>query len=346
METETWILSLMKQGISILISTYNGKEKLPATLEALSQLKTNQIPGVELILVDNASTDGTAEFTREKWNILGNPFPLLILEESKPGKLNAQENGFAHAAYDYVITCDDDNSFFSDYLDVGYALMEQNPQIGILGGQGIAVSTIPIPDWFSEYAYYYACAPQAPKTGEVRPTRNVVYGAGMWVRMKGYQKAKENGFEFLLASRTGKSLATGGEDSELCWALRFLGYEVWYAEELKFYHHVPAERLTEEYRQRLLEGMQANGPLGGIYLRVAKGYITGPVRFFWLKELIYTLIYAIKLPFNGAVANKRQERRRIKINLNYFLKERHRYGQKVNELIRYKNSCQKHPVLL
>lgn len=336
----------MKKGVSILISTYNGKEKLPATLEALSQLKTNQIPGVELILVDNASTDGTAAYTQEKWNTLGYPFPLLILEETKPGKLNAQEKGFAHAAYEYVITCDDDNSFFSDYLEVGYSLMEQNPQIGVLGGQGIAVSTIPIPDWFSEYAYNFACAPQAPQTGEVRPIRNVVYGAGMWVRMKGYQKAKENGFEFILASRTGKSLATGGEDSELCWALRFLGYEVWYAEELKFYHHIPAQRLTESYRHRLLEGMQANGPLGNIYIRVNKGEFPDRVHNFWIKELVYTLLYSLQFPFNKAIKDKKREWKRIQINLRYFLKERGQYDEKVNGLLLYKNSCQKHPISL
>jgi glycosyltransferase involved in cell wall biosynthesis len=330
----------MKKGVSILISTYNGKEKLPATLEALSRLKTDRIPGVELILVDNASTDGTSAFTREKWNTLGNPFPLLIMEETKPGKLNAQEKGFAHAAYEYVITCDDDNSFFSDYLEVGYSLMEQNPQIGVLGGQGIAVSTIPIPDWFSEYAYNFACAPQAPQTGEVRPTRNVVYGAGMWVRMKGYQMAKEHGFTFILPSRTGKLLTTGGEDSELCWALRFLGYEVWYADELKFYHHVPADRLTEDYRKRLLEGIQANGPAAKIYLRIAKGEIKEKVRLFWFKELIYTLFSALFLPFNKLTPLNSKELKRIWININYYLMERVNYDKKINIVLDFWQKCE------
>jgi glycosyltransferase involved in cell wall biosynthesis len=334
----------MKKGITILISTYNGRGKLAATLDALAGLATKNIPGVEIILVDNASTDGTAAYTQEKWNSLGNPYPLVILHEPTPGKLHAQEKGMAHAQYEYVITCDDDNSFFLDYLVVGYALMEQNPKIGVLGGQGIAMSTIAIPNWFSEYAYYFACAPQARRTGEVRPTRNVVYGAGMWVRMTGYQQAKSKGFQFILASRTGKSLSTGGEDSELCWALRFLGYEVWYAEDLKFYHQIPSERLTENYRNRLLDGMQANGPLGNIYIRVNKGELQNPVHHFWIKECMYTLLYMLKLPFNKSIKDKKREWKRIRINLRYFLTERNEYDKKVNGLLHYKIACLHLPI--
>lgn len=336
----------MDNGVSILICTYNGKNKLYSTLLALSKLNLTEIPAVELVIVDNNSTDNSLSFCNSLWKELNVPFPLLLLEEKTPGKLNAQNKGLNNCKYEYIVICDDDNALFEDYLSVGYQYLKNHKKVGVLGGQGIAVSIVPIPDWFPEYAYYFACAPQALVTGEVRPVRNVVYGAGMWIRMAAYKQAEQKGFRFLLASRTGKSLSTGGEDSELCWALRFLGYDVWYVDELKFYHHIPAERLTENYRTRLLDGMQANGPLGGLYLRVTKGYITGPVRFFWLKELIYTLIYAVKFPFKKSIKNKKQEWKRIKINLNYFLKERHRYDQKVNELIRYKNSCQKHPVLL
>jgi glycosyltransferase involved in cell wall biosynthesis len=323
-------------GIAILISTYNGAKKLPETLTALSKLDRSGISEVTLTVVDNASTDGTSTVVRSLWDSLGEPFPLVLLQEVTPGKLNAQEAGLKSITQPFVVICDDDNALFPDYLQVGLRSLTENPQIGVLGGRGIAVSDVPLPDWFEEYAYFFACAPQAPSTGEVRPTRNVVYGAGMWVRMEGYRRAKELGFKFILASRTGKSLSTGGEDSELCWALRYQGYEIWYVDEMRFHHHVPAERLTEDYRLRLLNGMQSNGPLGKVYLRVASGEIAQPVRHFWLKELLYTIKDGILLPVSDEVDKPRDLRRMLR-NIRYLVSERSRYDAAVNQVLAYKS---------
>lgn len=169
--------------------------------------------------------------------------------------------------------------------------------------------------------------------------RNVVYGAGMWLRMEGYHRMKSNGFRFLIASRTGTSLSTGGEDSELCWALRFIGYEIWYVDEMRFHHHIPASRLTEDYRQRLLKGMHANGPLGRIYLRIAKGEIQKPVRLFWFKELVYTLRDLLLLPF-AKTKNKSDERWRLMNNISYFIRERSKYDAAINQLLAFRERCQ------
>ncbi len=329
-------------GIAILISTYNGAKKLPETLTALSKLDRTGISEVTLTVVDNASTDGTSTVVRSLWDSLGEPFPLVLLQEVTPGKLNAQEAGLKSITQPFVVICDDDNALFPDYLQVGHRYLTENPQIGVLGGRGIAVSDVPLPDWFEEYAYFFACAPQAPSTGEVRPTRNVVYGAGMWIRLEGYTTAKKYGFEFTLASRTGNSLSTGGEDSELCWALRFQGYEIWYVDEMRFHHHVPKDRLTEDYRLRLMNGMQSNGPLGGIYLRLAKDEIREPVRFFWLKEFLYTLNDMLALHFTD-VENKKMEHSRMMNNLRYFFRERGNYDKVINQILNYRHRCTESP---
>jgi glycosyltransferase involved in cell wall biosynthesis len=327
----------VNRDVSILISTYNGRGKLGSTLEALALLDRGAAGDVELIVVDNASNDGSSDLVRSKWQELGSPFPLLLLNEPRPGKLHAQELGLAQVRTPFVVICDDDNSLFPDYLTIGLGHLLADEGIGVLGGRGIAVSTVPIPDWFEEYSYYFACAPQAPATGEVRPRRNVVYGAGMWLRMEGYRRAKENGFRFILASRTGRSLSTGGEDSELCWALRFQGYAIWYVDEMRFHHHIPADRLSEDYRERLLDGMQSNGPLGRIYLRVGNGEIAQPVRHFWIKELIYTLKDLLLLPISNE-EDKTRELKRMMNNIRYFMIERNRFDDAVNGVLRFKLS--------
>lgn len=326
---------MRQPGITILISTYNGSKKLPATIHAFTNLKTEGIPAVECIIVDNNSNDGTYKTAQKLWEEYAVPFPLKLLSEPTPGKQHAQELGMAHASYKYVITCDDDNSLYPDFLQVGYRMLEENPIIGVLGARGLPVSTVPIPDWFPAYAYHFACAPQAPATGSVHPVRNVVYGAGMWVRMDAYDLAKSLGFKLVLQSRTGKSLASGGEDSELCWALIFLGYEVWYADELRFEHHIPTERLTNDYLERLIDGIGLNGPLSRIHLRIGKGEIRKPVHLFWLKESVYTLWDFITSFFNSKYEKPAEARKVFRRNLHYFLKLRSRYDQLVNRTLDY-----------
>lgn len=330
-------LNESKSGVSILICTYNGKNRLATTLKALSQQNTSSIPNVELLLIDNASTDGTSQFVIEEWQNLHKPFPLKIITEPTPGKINAQERGLTEAGFKYALICDDDNALFPDYLSRGYELLLSNPKIGALGGQGIAVSENKLPEWFSEYAYHFACAPQAPKTGEVQPVRNVIYGAGMFINLEGWRKVKAAGFKYLLPSRIGKQLVTGAEDGEVCWSLRFAGYEIWYAEELKFYHHLPASRLTEEYRTRLLSALYVGSVAGKLYPRVYRKELTKPIRCFWLKELIYTLIYVLKLPFVN-VKDKKLDFERSLFQAKYLLKQRDKYDESLVYLLKLKRT--------
>ena len=323
----------MESKVSIVICTYNGKNKLVSTLLGISKLVIDHIDFVELIVVDNASNDGTIDFVDNYWNTnLKNPFPLILLKEELPGKLNAQELAFQHAKGDSILICDDDNELNPDYLQIGCSFFNRYPEIGVLGGQGIAVSTVEIPSWFEEYRYYFACAPQAHQTGSVMPTRNVVYGAGMWVRKSAYDLAKQLGFQFILNSRTGTALTTGGEDSELCWAIKLLGFEIWYVEELKFNHHIPENRLTEAYRIKLLEGMIDNAPIAGAYLRIWKNNLSKSVRFFWLKELLYTLkaYYFQKDSLNKKLLN---------LNIRFYINYRSKYDEQFNQIIHYRNRC-------
>jgi glycosyltransferase involved in cell wall biosynthesis len=329
---------MVEGGISILISTYNGASRLGETLEALSKLDVSDVSFIELILIDNASTDDTTSFVKKKWASLGAPFEMRCLFEKKPGKLNAQETGLQHAKGEFILICDDDNSLFSDYLKIGLNYFERYPEIGVLGGQGLKASSIEFPEWFEAKRYYYGCAPQAPATGNVRPHRNVVYGAGMWFRHDLYKRAKLLGYEFILGSRVGDKLITGGEDSELCWMIIFQGYQVWYIDEMKFYHHITPNRLNEKYVARLLEGMTDNGLNATIHLRIWNDKIIKNVRFFWLKELFYTLVYITKNSFKRTVDNL-NDLKRAKNNVKILLSDRFKYDAKVNQILNFKKKC-------
>ena len=331
-------MGMNNSGISILISTYNGSKRLGETLDALANINIKDIPFVELIIVDNASTDNTYVFVKDRWELLGSPFPLTTLIEKTPGKIYAQELGLTYTKGKYIIICDDDNSLFPDYLQIGYKYLNENPSVGVLGGHGIRAATQTYPDWFDKYSYFYGCAPQAKETGNVNSVRNVVYGAGMWFRFDAYQKTKELGYTFILTGRQGKKLIAG-EDSELCWIIRFQNYEIWYIDEMKFYHHITSNRLTEEYREKLILGMTESGLNGTIHNRIWNGVIASKVRFFWLKELVYTFLYMVKIPFDNQIEDKKFDFKRTKNNMIVLLKERRKYDRKVNRILEFKLKC-------
>jgi glycosyltransferase involved in cell wall biosynthesis len=301
----------------------------------LSKINWNTGAKLELILVDNASTDNTAQYSALLWKELGNLFEMTVVTEPIPGKINAQETGLKTVKCSYALICDDDNALFENYVQKGYDLLKSNPKIGALGGQGIAVSEVALPDWFEEYSYFYACAPQAARTGDVQPERNVIYGAGMFINMNAWQKVKAAGFDYLLPSRIGKQLVTGAEDGEVCWAIRFAGYEVWYSEELKFYHHLPAGRLTEEYRLRLISALHVGSVVGKLYPRIFFGELTKPIKLFWLKELVYTILHIVKLPFLG-IKNKMLDLKRSLFQAGYLMRERSKYDKKLEYLLALK----------
>jgi glycosyltransferase involved in cell wall biosynthesis len=326
----------MVEDITILICSYNGRDRLSPTLKSLAHQNVSTIPLVTLMLVDNASTDDTANFTLKTWKELGSPYSLKVLTEEIPGKIHAQNKGLEMVETSYVLICDDDNELQHDYILRGYELLKSNAKIGALGGQGIVKSTVSIPSWFKEVAYMYACAPQGIGTGEVQPQRNVIYGAGMFLNMIAYRKAKDVGFKNLLQSRIGKSVVTGAEDGEICWWLRFCGYEIWYDENLKFFHHILPERLTDRYKERLTNMFKLGTPVGRLYIRIYRNQITQPVKFFWLKESIYMFWYLFNIPFTSS-KNKKIELKRSLSQIRYFLSERKRYDEKVNYLLSMKS---------
>ncbi|RZK11267.1 MAG: glycosyltransferase family 2 protein, partial [Hymenobacter sp.] len=76
-------------GLTILICTYNGATRLPETLRHAAAQQVP--PGVdwEVLVVSNASTDDTLAAAPRLWAALGQPAPLRVLNEPKPGKENA-----------------------------------------------------------------------------------------------------------------------------------------------------------------------------------------------------------------------------------------------------------------
>ncbi|WP_047547851.1 glycosyltransferase [Psychroserpens sp. Hel_I_66] len=243
----------MIKGVSIVLCTYNGKSRLDTTLRHLVAQKI-RIP-CELIFVDNASDDGSKLYAEEWWLNFGvSSIDFRSFKQMTPGKSYAQDLGYAKATYEYILVCDDDNWLCETYIQTAFEIMESNDHIGALGGWCEAEFENKKPLWFDQYSKYYAVSKQGKRSGDITNKKGCLYGAGMVIRKSHWLELKLLGFEHLLSCRKGNSLSSGG-DTEYSYALRLLGYSIWYDERLYFKHFMSQARLNFDYLSRLRLGM-------------------------------------------------------------------------------------------
>lgn len=275
---------MKKQGISLVVCCHNSAQRLPPTLEHLKiQTVPANIPW-EVIVVDNASTDQTAETALSLWgNFQG--APLRVVSESKLGLINARKRGFQEAQYEFVSFIDDDNWVAPDWVNHVYDIMVSHPEVGACGGRSEAVFEQNPPSWFQEHLSKFAVGNQAESAGDVTWSRGYLWGAGLTIRKSAWEFLVSKGFSPLLVGRKGKNLSAG-EDSEICLALRLAGWRLWYDPALYFKHYIPAKRMNWHYLRCLVRGFGASSVALSIYKMLSKGkkidQLRGRSKKFWV----------------------------------------------------------------
>ena len=249
-------------GVSIVICCYNSVNRLKNTLEALAKQQFSIDFKVEIILVDNASTDNTVGYAQSFWKSLSSPITLRAVYEPTPGLANARKKGIEGASFSYILFCDDDNWLFPNYVNDAYTILEGDHTIGACGGMGIPKFETEKPYWFDEYAEAFALGSQ-----EIVRENGVqlnLYGAGLTVRKQVLAELTDRGFTRMFNGRVGGKLSSS-EDIELTNGIVLLGYKLHYCEELKFYHYLPKGRVTFAYLKKLFTAFGTDGPVRDLY---------------------------------------------------------------------------------
>lgn len=281
----------MTQGVSIIVCTFNGANRIKKTLNAILNLES--FVEKELVLVDNASTDDTQHQVQVFFEENPPGFEVKLVREENPGLLYARVAGIKSARFDLLLFCDDDNWLFPDYLTIGTKHFKSNPNIGVVGGQGIGVLELEKPIWFDKYQKSFALGPQSKKSGIVEEYPGHVYGAGSFFRKSPLLKLINSGYRFQLTGRT-QNQVISGDDLELCWLMQMQGYEIYYEEKLKFYHEIPASRISTNYLIKMKSGTAAGGALLFVYRFLMTKSSSSKIKFFFAfkwKQLFFTGLY-------------------------------------------------------
>lgn len=108
--------------VSVIMPTYNRADFLPGAIESvLSQ----SYPSLELLLIDDGSTDHTREVCAL--------YPgIRYIRQAHGGVSRARNLGLKAACGQYVAYCDDDDVWYSHHLQVLLQCLENRPNIGLI----------------------------------------------------------------------------------------------------------------------------------------------------------------------------------------------------------------------
>ena len=110
--------------VSIIIVTWNRKDDV---LESVRSVYVQDYPEFEVIVVDNASTDGTAEALREAY-----PQVRVIELGQNVGASGGRNYGIEVAGGEIIFTLDSDASLQKDTLERVVRKLKEEPDVGIL----------------------------------------------------------------------------------------------------------------------------------------------------------------------------------------------------------------------
>jgi GT2 family glycosyltransferase len=245
----------MTPTVSVVICCHNGANRLPETLAHLAAQRLEPALLWEVLVIDNASTDATAQVARRCWPRSA-PAPLRVVPEPQLGLSYARRRGFAAAQGEIIILVDDDNWCCPDWVQLAVEVMAQHPEVGACGGQIEAAMEKSAPPWFERFEESYAVGAQGDAAGDVTETRGYLWGAGLCIRQRAWRQVAASGFQTSLVDRRGAALSAG-EDAELCFALRSFGWRLWYEPRLRMRHFIPAGRAEWRYLRQLKRGFGA-----------------------------------------------------------------------------------------
>jgi glycosyltransferase involved in cell wall biosynthesis len=118
---------MARNSTSVVIPTYNGARHVGMTIASV--LAQSQ-PVAEIILVDDASSDGTLEVVAQA--VRGAQPRVQVLEQKRLGVAAVRNAGLAAAQGDWVCFLDQDDLWHPQHLQAQFAALARHPEAGVI----------------------------------------------------------------------------------------------------------------------------------------------------------------------------------------------------------------------
>ena len=235
----TEIPPMSEPDLSVVICTLNRRPLLLDALQSVTQDIGDR--DIEVLVVDNGSTDGSVEAVEEVARRDGR---VRLVREPHLGLSVARNTGIAAASGRVVAFLDDDAVVVPGWSDAMLDIFANTPDAAAVGGRStLAWPDDRRPEWLpARYEPYYSGVDYGTERTRLEAPR-IPYGVNMaldraWLERLG-------GFDTRLG-RKGRSLISC-EEQELFLRLRAAGGEIWYEPNAAVYHRVDASRARRSW---------------------------------------------------------------------------------------------------
>jgi glycosyltransferase involved in cell wall biosynthesis len=242
----------MSVDFTVAIPTYNGASRLPKLLDKLLQQTGLDQISWEIIVIDNNSTDDTAQVVV---NYQTNDFfdtPIRYYFEAQQGLAFARQRAIQEAQGTFVGFLDDDNLPTPDWIAAAYAFGQAHPRAGAYSGQIHGEFEVEPPQDFEKIQAFLAIRKHGNQPHLFEPEKlRLPPGAGLVVRQRAWCESIPT--HPVLIGRVGTT-KVAGDDYEVLLYMHKAGWEIWYNPQMHIYHCIPHQRLEREYLLSLARG--------------------------------------------------------------------------------------------
>ena len=219
-----------KAGVTVVIPTFNRAADIARVLR---ELRAQEGPAIDVIVVDNSSTDATGDIVRRAQDDWGGR--LAYVRKNPQGPAAARERGLSMARTRYVLFHDSDVELAPGWIAQAHARMERDESLGAVGGHIVYAFD---PQRVNAYGGDLGRFGLAWDIGEGAPlAAGTPEAQRIWINCSAMLVRREAA---VAAGGFDESFFYGYEDSDLGWRLRIAGWDVRVLPSLVARHHVDA----------------------------------------------------------------------------------------------------------
>lgn len=236
--------------LTVAICTRNRGASLARTLASLAAVNPLRAATLEVVVVDNHSTDDTAAVIRRFTDRL----PIHYVWEPEPGLSNARNTAVEVARGEFVLWTDDDVLVQHEWLRGYEDAIAMHPDASFFGGPIEASFEGGKPAWIAATWSRIASAYAERELGS-EPFRldahTLPFGANMAVRHRELQSVR---FDHRLGRKPDRHWRVG-EETALFNTLLAQGLEGWWVPVSRVHHVIPSRRQTRRYLRHYFSGV-------------------------------------------------------------------------------------------